>query len=145
MNNKKTQKNINQISNTKHKKQFWQQILLPIFGFIAIIALLWIVFSLTDSGNYSSWSSLSIIFLSIFILLFCLIIITALIFMVIGMDKLLKFIPEKTFIIQTWLQSFSNSIKKFSNKITSPLISTKSWLLTINLKNFYKKDKNKNE
>ncbi len=147
MKNKKIaeEKKVNKITNAKHNKQFWLQIMIPLIGFILFVALGWIIFGITNVGNISSWSSLSIIFLSVFILLVCLLTLIVLIFATIGLSKLLNLLPEKTFIAQKWLQMINNKVKIFSDKIASPLITSKSWFLTLNIRNIHNKDGEKNE
>ena len=144
-NNEFLEKKINKVTIAKHNKQFWMQIMIPIIGFIILITLSWVILGLTNTGSYSSWSSLSIIFLSIFILLISLLTLVALIFATIGLGKLLDFLPEKTFIAQNWLLNLKNKIEDISDRIVSPLITSKSWFLTLNAKNLFKKDGKKNE
>ena len=144
-NNEFLEKKINKVTIAKHNKQFWMQIMIPIIGFIILITLSWVILGLTNTGSYSSWSSLSIIFLSIFILLISLLFLVALIFATIGLGKLLDFLPEKTFIAQNWLLNLKNKIEDISDRIVSPLITSKSWFLTLNVKNLFKKDGEKNE
>lgn len=142
---KENNQTINQVTQQKHKKEFLLQIMLPIIGFVLLITILWIVFHFTKSGTTSSWSSVSLIFLSLFIILIALVTLLIFVFLTIGIGKLLHILPEKTFIAQEWFKIGNQTIKKYANKIANPFISTKSWLALLQFEKLSKKDGMKDE
>jgi hypothetical protein len=116
----------------RHKKQYFWQILLPVgVGGLLVLAIAVMVILTaggTDAGGpVSQWADTSLIWMSIPVLIFALLIGVVLIFFVYLIAQLLKVLPYYTSLAQQYTQLFSVKIKYWLNKIVSPFFTVSSF------------------
>lgn len=116
----------------QHKKQYFWQILLPVGvgGLLVFVVAVMVILTAggTDAGGpVSQWADTSLIWMSMPVLIFALLIGIVLIFFIYLIAQLLKVLPYYTSLAQQYTSLFSAQIKSWSNKIVSPIFTVSSF------------------
>jgi hypothetical protein len=115
----------------KHRRQFWQQIMIPfIIAIVLILALAVLVGIATFSwgGDVARWAQISTIWLVIPMMLLGLILLALFGGIVYGLAELLKITPRYTGIAQNYVIAFKFRIQYYADQIIEPVLTFKSWL-----------------
>lgn len=138
-----TEKNKPKKTIKTYRNEQLLQIYLPLIAFVLIGTLLTIgVISLFDGGGSSiaHWSNISAVFLIVPLLLEILITTILVIFLVIGLGKLIKWLPIYISRVYVFIIKITIFIMNGSNKITSPIINSRAKISS--LKSIFRREPN---
>jgi hypothetical protein len=138
-----TEKNNPKKTIKKYRNEQLLQIYLPLIAFVLIGTLLTIgVIRLFDGGGSSiaHWSNISAVFLIVPLLLEILITTILVIFLVIGLGKLIKWLPIYISTVYVFIIKITIFIMNGSNKITSPIINSRAKISS--LKSIFRREPN---
>jgi hypothetical protein len=121
----------------KHRRDATRRIILPIVLFTVLIAAIAVLTGVAAAGSnpgVSLWADIATIWVVI-PLMFMMLVITALLMgIVYGLARLLKVSPHYTGLAQAYVFWFSAKISIWLDKLTDPVVETKTWLsLLVNL------------
>ncbi len=115
----------------KHRREVTRHIVLPV-GLVTIVGILIAVLSGIGAAgadpSVSLWADISIIWLIIPMMMFAIIIAALLIAMTVGMKRLMNIAPRYTSMMQAYAYWFNIEVRKWSQKITQPVVTIKTWL-----------------
>jgi uncharacterized BrkB/YihY/UPF0761 family membrane protein len=118
----------NPLTHTKHRREVFLQITLPmLIGVLLVVSLVAgiILSGPTSTSDLSRWADVSLIWLilpSLFIALFFLIIIAAFIYLI---TIILRMTPRYARILQLYFEIGKYRVSLISDKITEPIIKSK--------------------
>ncbi len=121
----------NTLTLRKHRKELWWQILIPFFFlFFLVIGGVYLILS----GDLVSVEKLSQV--GTMIILLPIILITIVLFilvfaLIIGIAKLLKWIPPKAFRLQNQILRFNNRAKQAADYAAEPVLQIDSWVQAV--------------
>ncbi|MBN1230973.1 MAG: hypothetical protein JXA19_03805 [Anaerolineales bacterium] len=113
----------NPVTKQRHKQEFAYQILIPLFGFILLLAGLFTVIALSSNASASrSWADISFSFMAIFSLFFGLFPLIILIGLIYLMAKANHGLSPYARLVQDFFKDIENKGKLVADKIASPFI-----------------------
>lgn len=139
-----TEKNNSKKPIKSYKNEQFLQIFLPLFAFVLIgFILTFGVIRLFNSGGSSiaHWGNISAVFIIVPLLFETLLSIILVIFLVMGLGKLIKWLPIYLSRIYVFIIKIAIFIMKGSNNITSPIINSRAKLSS--LKSILRREPNK--
>lgn len=109
----------------RHKRQFWWQILLPVllavlFGLV--VAVLAVYISLSGSAHTRLWADISILWLATPLMALALIVGVILVILIAGLDRLIRFLPRYTGLMQGFFARTASGVERIANKAAKPVI-----------------------
>ncbi|HVN53823.1 MAG TPA: hypothetical protein VMT46_05785 [Anaerolineaceae bacterium] len=130
MNNRIGNQNVspNPVTYQEHRRQAFQQILLPILLCAIILTALGVLAALGSNQQVARWGNISAIFLILplfVILLIMLAIFGALAF---GVTRLLQILPGYSHLAQIYVDHYGKKIQEFSDRLARPVIDVRSWI-----------------
>ena len=115
----------------KHRRDVNLQIILPIV-LVSLVGVGLAAFSgyaaTANNPGVSLWADISIIWLIIPVMMMALVILAVMVALVAGLSRLLKVSPHYTGLAQSYALWFNAQVTIWSEKITKPLISIRTWL-----------------
>lgn len=139
-----TENNNSQKTIKSYKNEQLVQIYLPLFAFVLIgIILTFGVVRLFDSGGslIAHWGNISAVFIIVPLLLETLLATILVVFLVIGVGKLIKWLPIYLSRFYVFIIKIAIFIMKGSNSFTSPIINSRAKLSS--LKSILRRESNK--
>lgn len=139
-----TEKNNSKKTIKSYKNEQLLQIYLPLFAFVLIgFILTFGVIRLFDRGGslIAHWGNVSAVFLIVPLLFETLLTTILVIFLVLGLGKLIKWLPIYLSRIYVFIIKIAIFIMKGSNNITSPIIKSRAKLSS--LKSILRRESNK--
>jgi Na+-driven multidrug efflux pump len=130
----------------KHRRDATRQIILPIVLvtiLFAAIAVLTGVAATGGSPNVSLWADIATIWVVIPLMLMMVVVTALLAGIIYGLTRLLKVSPRYTGQAQVYVFWLSAKINLWLNKLTDPVLETKTWLSV--LVNLFSPEKEKKE
>jgi hypothetical protein len=127
-------------SKEKSKREHFLQIYTPliIFVVLAVFAVIMIVnTSFSNTQNIQQWADISAILIIVPVLFSILVFLALIILLVVGLGKLLKWIPVHFSNFHVFIMKIAIFIMNGSNKIVFPVINARSKLFS--LKSLWKK------
>ena len=115
-----------------HKRQVFWQIIFPlaIFCVLIIAGMVWLIYASNQETNQSlttKWSEISVIYLSIPLIVFSLVIILILGVLILGLSKGIQKTPSLFIIISYYLSIGFSFIRNISDRSVEPIIKIESW------------------
>jgi hypothetical protein len=111
----------------RHQRQrLWQIIAPVVLGSLVILVLLALIIhaalGTSAGGPVSRWADTSLIWLSLPVLLFALVTVLILILMIYLVGRLLKTLPDITFMVQHYARMAASFVISWADKLTAPII-----------------------
>jgi hypothetical protein len=119
----------NEQRKSRHYKDLWLQILLPVL-LLAVAALGFLIFLIFTRGNgaqsATTWSQIAVIWLIIPALVAGILLFALLLFLIHGLRKFHAWLPPKFHQIGKAMYHLNTSTTRFTEKTTSPVIHLRS-------------------
>ncbi len=131
MENNKQPEQINRETAEKHTKQYYLQILLPILAGTLVFIVLGALAASGGTDRPAVWAHISTIFIAIIIGTSGIFSLLFLIFSIYGTNWLIKKLPAKSYLVYIYTVYFGHMLNTLENKLTHPVISTKTGLAGI--------------
>ncbi len=123
----------NRATREKHRRDVLWQITLPLAVTIIIVAALAILVSAPgDNAIASRWSSISIVFMAIPLLLIGVVGLALLVLLAYGLARLLHVIPPYARLLQNYVEFLGIRIKNIANKLVKPIMDLNTFLAAVN-------------
>jgi len=119
----------NPVTHARHRREvFWQIIIPMMLGILLVlVAVTIVILSATHAAtNLSRWADVSLIWLILPSLLIAFIFLTILIAFTYLISIVLKKTPPYAHLIQQYFETGKNKVSFYSNKITDPIVKTRS-------------------
>lgn len=120
----------------RHQRQRFWQIIAPVgFGVVLILVIIALIISTAvgtgAGGPVSQWADTSLIWLSLPVLLFALVLALILIVMIYLVARILKILPDYTFLAQHYVNLISGFIQTWSDKLVAPMIAFRGFSASV--------------
>ena len=114
----------------RHKRERNLQILLPIIAFstLTVLACALVVYGTVQGGDVATWAAIATICLAVPIMITSLIVLAILSGMIYGSAYIYKETPTYSGKTIDAIETASVHIKHYSDAVTGPIISLKTWL-----------------
>lgn len=124
------------LSYARHQRQRFWHIIVPVgigtLLILVILALVIVTAAGTDGAeSVSQWADTSLIWLSLPVLLFTLVLAVILFMMVWLLARLLKILPEYTLTAQYYASVIAHFLHNWADKLVAPIMTVKSFSATV--------------
>ncbi len=111
----------------QHRREVWQQIILPCLIFSALIIAVGVLAAVGGGGNASLAASMAIIFLIIPLSVFLLTILIILGIFVFGVTKLMDWLPQSMTVVQNFFAMITYQSRRYCDKSVAPILYIAGW------------------
>jgi len=114
----------------RHHDEVKKEILAPIYGTIAFVivgTLVAVGLTFFGYGNISNAADIGIIWLALLLMILGALVFVALVFSIIGMNKLLTLVEQYGALAQHYVELSNQSVRNLNKKLTDPLRKIVGW------------------
>jgi predicted PurR-regulated permease PerM len=110
-----------------HKREFLLQVLLPLVAGILVVAVLFYLVLTSTAANVERGAQIAVILLGLPIVAMGITLLVALWFLTSSINKLAKWLPQRSFQVQRVFEGINSGSKRASHLAIQPILTLESW------------------